>query len=108
MRTKKALELVPLVIFYLVVLGLPFAGKNFGGGSEICLQSAKIGLSEQHARWLCRWLDDSVSTGRARIADVSAVLGRLSFGLTALAHFRPFLGPVYAWVASICSRRRSS
>ena len=111
-RDKQALGLIPLVIFYLVVLGLPFAWKKFGGGSvlswvgfEICLQSAKIGLSEQRARWLCRWLDDSVSTGRARIADVSAVLGRLSFGLTALGHCRPFLGPVYAWVASMDTGR---
>ena len=39
------------------------------------------------------------------IADVSAVLGRLSFGLTALGHFRPFLGPVYAWVASMDTGR---
>ena len=111
-RDKQALELIPLVISYLVVLGLPFAWKKFGGvsvlswvGFEICLQSAKIGLSEQRARWLCRWLDDSVSTGWARIADVSAVLGRLSFGLTALGHFRPFLRPVYAWVASMDTGR---
>ena len=99
-RDKQGLELIPLVIFYLVVLGLPFAWKKFGGGSvlswvgfEICLQSAKIGLSEQRARWLCRWLDDSVSTGRARIADVSAVLGRLSFGLiNCVRALQAFLG----------------
>ena len=37
----------------------------------------------------------------AKIADVSSVLGRLSFGLTALGHYRPFLGPVYVWVAAM-------
>ena len=35
--------------------------------------------------------------------NVSAVLGGLSFGLTALGHLRP--GPVYAWVASVDSHR---
>ena len=40
-----------------------------------------------------------------RIADMSAVLGRLSFALTALNHLRPFLGPIFAWVAALQSTR---
>ena len=93
-------------------MGLPFAWKKFGGGSaftwvgfEICLRGAKIGLSEQRAKWLSNWLLDRVAAGHAIAADVSAVLGRLSFGLTALGHLRPFLGPVYAWVASVDGHR---
>ena len=99
------------MIFYLVVLGLPFAWKKFGGGSvlswvglEIGLQTAKIGLSEQLAGRLCCWLTDSVSTGRLGSPMFLQCLG----GCHAVGHYRPFLDPddpVYAWVASMDTGR---
>ena len=97
-----------LLIFLYVVLGLPFTWKKFRGGVEltwvgfeIVLKGAKLGLSSSRAQWLVKWLRTTADLGQAKIADVSSVLGRLSFGLTALGHYRPFLGPVYAWVAAM-------
>ena len=94
------------MIFCLVVLGLPFA--KFGGSSvlswvglEIGLQTAKIGLSEQLAGRLCCWLTDSVSTGRLG----SPMFLQYLAGCPAVGHYRPFLDPVYAWVASMDTGR---
>eukprot|EP00435_Cladocopium_sp_Y103_P039501 s2825_g10.t1 len=78
-REAKGLELVVMSIFFLEVLG----------------------LSEVRARWLICWLEKAAEGNSVQVAELSSVLGRLSFGLTALGHLRPFLGPVYAWVAAM-------
>ena len=91
-----------------MILGLPFSWRKFMGGEEfgwvgfvLNVRDCKLGLSVQRAQWLVQWLNRTSSASCVKIADVSAVLGRLSFALTALGHFRPFLGPVYAWVATL-------
>ena len=73
-------------------------------GFEISLKGSKLGLSVARSQWLVKWLSETADTGRVRVADMSAVLGRLSFGLTALGHLRPFLGPVYAWTAAMTGK----
>ena len=100
-----------LIIFYYVLLGLlglPFAWRKFSGGLkfgwvgfELILKENALGLSVARAQWMIRWLSATADKGVARVEDVRAVLGRLNFGFTALCHLRPFLGPVYAWVAVI-------
>ena len=107
-REAKGLELIVMSIFYLEVLGLPFAWKKFKGGLDvewvgfqICLKGARLGLSEIRARWLINWLSATAQRGIVKISDLASVVGRLSFGLTALGHLRPFLGPIYAWVAAM-------
>ena len=106
--SQKRIEKVCLVIFFFVVLGLPFSWHKFKGGDEfgwvgfvLNIRECKLGLSVQRAQWLVKWLSQTSTPSCVRIADVSAVLGRLSFALSALGHFRPFLGPVYAWAASL-------
>ena len=47
------------------------------------------------------WIRKVKSDGFVNVADMGAVLGRLSFGLTVLPLLRPFLGPLYAWVAAV-------
>ena len=108
---KDSVQMVCLVIFFFVLLGLPFSWRKFKGGGEFCwvglelnLRESKLGLSVQRAQWLIQWLTKTTAADCVKIADVSAVLGRLSFALTALGHLRPFLGPVYAWVASLDHR----
>ena len=108
---KDSVQMVCLVIFFFVLLGLPFSWRKFKGGGEFCwvglelnLRESKLGLSVQRAQWLIQWLTKTTAADYVKIADVSAVLGRLSFALTALGHLRPFLGPVYAWVASLDHR----
>ena len=110
-RDKMGIEKTILIIYFMTVLGLPFAWKKFKGGVdlawvgfEISLKGSKLGLSVARSQWLVKWLSETADTGRVRVADMSAVLGRLSFGLTALGHLRPFLGPVYAWTAAMTGK----
>lgn len=90
-RDKRGIEKIILTIYFMTVLGLPFAWKKFKGGVdlawvgfEISLKGSKLGLSVARSQWLVKWLSDTADVGRVRVADMSAVLGRLSFGLTAL------------------------
>eukprot|EP00435_Cladocopium_sp_Y103_P010320 s1590_g2.t1 len=107
-REKGGIEQIVVSIFLFVILGLPFSWKKFAGGLQLSwvgftidLESCALGLSVGRATWAVNWLRGCVDRGSLRVADMSAVLGRLSFGLTALDHVRPFLGPIYAWVAAL-------
>lgn len=110
-RDTSGIDKIILTIYFMTIVGLPFAWKKFRGGVdlawvgfEICLKGSKLGLSAARSQWLIKWLSDAADVGRVRVADMSAVLGRLSFGLTALGHLRPFLGPVYAWTAAMTGK----
>eukprot|EP00438_Fugacium_kawagutii_P010279 Skav225676 [mRNA] locus=scaffold1924:371329:372228:- [translate_table: standard] len=110
-RDSKGLELIVVTIYFLQILGLPFVWLKFHGGLQfewvgfqICLDGCQLGTSEQRAQWLVKWLREACADGQVVLADVSAVLGRLSFALTALGHLRPFLGPIYAWVAALVGK----
>ena len=112
-RDCKGLELIVLSIYFLQILGLPFAWHKFHGrlqfewvGFQICLDGCKLGISERRSQWLVGWLRQACNEGQVQVADMSAVLGRLSFALTALGHLRPFLGPIYAWVAAVTGKMR--
>ena len=58
-----------------------------------------LGRSCGPAGWLSNWLHRAVEAREVRVADLRAVLGRLSFACSALSNFRPFLGPLFAWVS---------
>jgi hypothetical protein len=107
-REKSGIERIVVSIFFFVILGLPFSWKKFAGGLQLSwvgftidLESCALGLSVGRATWAMQWLRDRAAEGKARVADMCAVLGRLSFALSALDHLRPFLGPIYAWVAAL-------
>ena len=72
-------------------------------GFTLDLKGNLLGLSVARAAW--KWLQDCVSAGSVRIADMCAALGRLSFALSVLDHLRPFLGPMYAWVTALENAR---
>ena len=106
-RDREGVETIVVIVFYYVLMGLPFSWKKFIGGTtfqwvgfELVLKGAKLGISLQRAQWLIRWLNSTAQAGQVKVADMQAVLGRLSFALTALGHLRPFLGPMYAWGSS--------
>lgn len=110
-KDGKGLELIVLSIYFLQILGLPFAWRKFHGGLQfewvgfqICLDGCQLGISEQRAQWLVKRLRNACAEGQVALADLSAVLGRLSFALTALGHLRLFLGPIYAWVAALAGK----
>ena len=107
-NVKRGMDCILLQIFFSVLLGLPFSWRKFRGGVEFCWvgfticlkeRSLGIGISARRADWLVSWLSKAACEKCVCVADLRAVLGRLSFALTALGHLRPFLGPVYTWIA---------
>ena len=107
---KGGIEKLITVIFYYSALGLPLAWKKFSEGLvckwvgfELTLAERALGLTEGRAKWLVSWVSHTVAVGDVRMADLRAVLGRLSFAFTVLPNFRPLLGPLYAWSAAMGS-----
>ena len=107
-ESSQGLPRILASIFLLEILGIPFAWHKFRGGAEhgwigfsISAHQRLLGISRSRADWMIGWIRKVKSDGFVNIADMGAVLGRLSFGLTVLPSLRPFLGPLYAWVAAV-------
>lgn len=101
-------ESLLLVIFWLTVAGVPFSWKKFRGGLELdyvgywtCLDLRLVGLSEGRADWIRKWIARILAAGRVHTGEFAQVLGRLSFGFSAVDLLRPFLGPCYAWSSAV-------
>jgi len=95
----------------MAVIGIPFRWKKFRGGTEINwigywidVRAFRLGISEKRAAWLANWLRVQVEAGRVDMQDLEAVLGRLCFAVAPLEFLRPFLAPIYAWMAAIGHR----
>ena len=93
-------------ILLLVVLGVPFTWTKFRGGTEVdwvgyWMDYAKFetGLSESRASWIKDWLERKLEDGAVPITEFREGLGRLGFAAGAVEFWRPFLGPLYAWVS---------
>lgn len=100
-----------LLVFVLTALGVPFKWTKFRGGpsvSWVCywadLRGFRLGVSAKRADWMRTWLDNKISEGRVEMSDFSGVLGRLCFALGPLEHARPFLAPMFAWLAAVGHR----
>ena len=98
-------------IFLFVCLGTPMASHKFHGGQEhdwigfsLFASQRWVGISQRRTDWLVNWFRKVRADGMVRVADMQAVLGRLSFAFSVLPTLRPFLGPVYAWVGAMQSR----
>lgn len=96
-----------VTLLALELFGTPFTWHKFGGGFSmewvgyfLDYKTFSIGISESRARWLVKWLRDTLASGGTRGADMEEVLGRLRFASNALVHIRPWLAPMYAWIAS--------
>ena len=88
------------------VFGLPISWMKCSGGFifpwvglEINLRECKLGISEKRAQWLEGWYSATLDHGIILIRDLREALGRMSFVYGALTSDRPFLGPLYTWVA---------
>jgi len=111
-RDKLGIEKIILIIYFMTVLGWPFAWKKIKGGVdlalvgfEISLKGSKLGLSVARSQWLVKWLSETADTDRARVADMSAVLGR---PLEAVSWAGVRLDSSYEWEGGSCQRRSSS
>lgn len=109
-KGKDAKEAIAVILLFLVAVGLPFSWDKCKGGLStvwvgysIDLGLRAVGVSEKRARWLREWCGKTLRAGTVKIADMRAVLGRMSFAFTAIEHLRPFLGPMYKWVAAMCN-----
>ena len=96
-----------IILFY-SVLRVPFAWHKFQGGQEyewvgfwINIKVRSTGLSQKRKSWLIQWIDQTSQDKAVLVRNVSEVLGRLQFASLAIPILRPFLGFLYAWVASL-------
>ena len=96
------------VILWQIMMGVPFAWHKFRGGSKLewigyYLDYSKfaIGISEGRSMWLVRWIKDVLAAGAVHVGELEEVLGRFAFASAALWQLRPWLGPMYAWVAAV-------
>ena len=64
------------------------------------LTSFEVGLAEGRKKWLVEWLEDALRKNAILVQHMADVLGRLQYIALVLDQLRPFLGPLYAWVAA--------
>ena len=88
------------------VFGFPIQwAKCTGGfrfpwiGLEISLREYQLGISERRAEWLEKWYSKALTNKCLLVRDLRDALGRMSFVYGALAADRPFLGPLFTFVA---------
>ena len=99
-------HLISLLLFY-TILGIPFAwGKAGGGltyewiGFRMDLTLFEVGLAESRRKWLTEWRQETLDKKAILVQHMADVLGRLQYIALVLDQLRPFLGPLYAWVAA--------
>lgn len=98
-------------LFWLYVLDLlevPLSWKKVVGGVKLVwigyqldVETFAKGLSDARVAWLVKWIDTRLRERRVTGQQMKSALGRMAFVAGALQHSRPFLGPVFAWVARL-------
>ena len=103
LRPKRS---VLFIILLWSVLGVPLSWTKVQGGRrlasigyEVQLDTMSLGISENRAKWAVNWLDRVARDGMAEVCDFRSALGRLSFVVGALEWERPFLAPLFSFVA---------
>ena len=101
-------EAVVLAVFIFLILGSPLKNRKFRGGFavdwiglHICNKSYAMGVSLRRAEWLIGWITAMIKEGTVTTLNFAGGLGRLNFAASALYHEKPWLGPLYAWIASV-------
>ena len=101
-------EGIVLAIYFMLVMGAPLKWKKFRGGFKVdwvgifldnC--SYSVGLSEKRATWMAGWLKNIIKEGTVEVSTFAGGLGRLNFAAMALFFYKPWLGPLYSWTATI-------
>ena len=106
--TREELEDIVCVVFFMSLLGFPWNWKKFRGGDtvawigyEINLSEYLVGISVGRAKWLADWVEKVLDVGFVQVNELESVVGRFGFAMIPLDFLRPFLAPVYAWLASV-------
>ena len=99
---------IVLLVCCLFALGTPLKWAKFRGGFQVnwvglhtCYRTFSLGLSAERAAWLNKWTLQCVTERVVDVNDFQSGLGRLNFATLALIFERPFLGILYAWVATV-------
>ena len=98
---------IAIVMLLLAVLDVPLTIRKTRGGTEVGwvgyqvdVLRFRVGFAETRRAWAEAFCDRVAGGGPVAIRDVREGLGRLVFIAGPLFLARPFLGPVFAWVAA--------
>ncbi len=96
------------VLLFLRVINVPLSWGKVKGGDCICwigyeldLTRLTLGITSSRADHAVAFLRRIIRDGRVRVAELRSEVGRLSFICGALEYERPFVGPLYSFLA-IC------
>ena len=99
-----------VMLYFFGLVGTPFTWLKVRGGFQmdwigyhIDLNTHALGISEDRARWLTDWIDTALAAGTVLVRDLVAVVGRLAFTAGPLERIRPFMAPIYSWIAVVPS-----
>ncbi len=96
------------VLLFLRVINVPLSWGKVKGGDRVCwigyeldLTRLTLGITASRADHAVTFLRRIIRDGQVRVAEFRSEVGRLSFICSALEYERPFLGPLYSFLA-IC------
>ena len=105
---RAEIEDIVAVVLLMTVLGFPWNWKKFRGGDlvawigyEIDFSKFCVGISKKRAQWLIDWVDRALKEGFVKVSELEAVVGRLGFAMVPLDFLRPFMAPLYTWIAAV-------
>jgi len=101
-------EVLLTAVLWMVVIRAPIAWKKFRGGFEgdwigywCDFGRFRLGLNERRTDWTLRWLEQLGTRPAVLVQEVQEALGRFTFAVAVAEELKPFLGPFFAWVASV-------
>jgi hypothetical protein len=97
-----------LAVATFVIFRFPLKWEKTGGGLSFDYvgyhmdwETFRIGINIKRAAWLTSWCRDVVRRGVICRQELAEVMGRWVFVGRVLDEVRPFLGPLFAWLASM-------
>ena len=104
---KSKFDNLVLILFVWILVGTPLSWRKCRGGLScewvgywVDYSRFELGISENRANWLITWGKRVIKNGLVHMRDFAEGLGRLSFSAGVLEYCRPFLAPLYSWVAA--------
>ena len=97
-----------LVVFFVLcaVAGVSLSWHKTAGGDtvawiglELLHRSHQLGISERRANWFIRWTREVAASEHVHMTKYEEGLGRIMYVAGALDYERPFLGPLYRFLA---------
>ena len=103
---SKYRTLLQALIVWLLV-GCPFSWHKVRGGLsmdwlgyhlDFC--KFRVGISLQRSQWLISWGEQILLNGMVLVRHLACGLGRIGFASSVLHWIKPFMAPLYSWVAA--------